>query len=132
MAAHLADRVGAELAARVASVAPFGCFVTLEETGADALVPMARLPPATWHHDPRRQTLAGGRLVLRAGDPVLVRLDDADPLTGGLLCSLIARTDAAASPRGRDRPDSGSARPGRRPRDAQGGPRTPPRRGVRR
>jgi ribonuclease R len=91
MAAFLADRVGAEFAARVSGVAAFGCFVTLDETGADALVPMARLPPATWRHDPRRQALSGGRMTLRAGDAVLVRLDAADPLTGGLLCSLIGQ-----------------------------------------
>jgi ribonuclease R len=78
----------------VSGVAAFGCFVTLDETGADALVPMARLPPATWRHDPRHQTLSGGRMTLRAGDAVLVRPDAADPLTGGLLCSLIGQTDA--------------------------------------
>src|SRR5262249_61550649 len=79
MAAFLADRVGAEFAARVSGVAAFGCFVTLDETGADAPVPMARLPPAAWRHDPRRQTLSGRRRSPRAGRAGRVPPDAAGP-----------------------------------------------------
>jgi ribonuclease R len=128
MAGFLAERVGAEFAARVSGVAAFGCFVTLDETGADALVPMARLPPATWRHDPRRQTLSGGRMTLRAGDAVLARLDAADPLTGGLLCSLIGQVGHAdAQLEGKP-----ERRPGRKPDHKPGRPGRARRHGPRR
>jgi ribonuclease R len=126
MAGFLAERVGAEFAGRVSGVAAFGCFVTLDETGADALVPMARLPPATWRHDPRHQTLSGGRMTLRAGDGVVVRLDAADPLTGGLLCSLIGQADAQPGRTSERRPGRKAVHKPRRPGGAR---RYGPRRG---
>ena len=43
-AAFLAERVGASFAARINGVTRAGLFVTLNETGADGLVPIRSLP----------------------------------------------------------------------------------------
>ena len=111
VAQFLADRVGSRFAARISATAPFGLFITLEETGADALVPLARLPGGPWRHDPHRMALVDrAGEVLHAGIPVIARLDDADTLTGGLVCSVLdyetgpAPAGPARRQRGRHKP----------------------------
>jgi len=44
IAAYLSDRVGAKFPARINGVTSFGLFVTLDETGADGLVPVRQGP----------------------------------------------------------------------------------------
>ena len=51
LAAFMADKCGAEFAARISGVTRFGLFVTLADTGASGLVPMAGLPNDFWVHD---------------------------------------------------------------------------------
>ena len=43
IAAYLADRVGAEFAARISGVTRSGLFVRLHDTGADGFVPAATI-----------------------------------------------------------------------------------------
>jgi ribonuclease R len=86
VAAFLANRVGAELPGTISGVARFGLFVGLAETGAEGLVPMARLPYDDYRHDAARHRLVGrasGR-VFRLGDAVTVRLVDFDRATASL------------------------------------------------
>ncbi len=86
LAAYLADRVGTEFPGRVAGISRGGLFVKLDETGADGLVPLRTLGDEYFRHDPDAQTLTGrdsGR-VIGLGDRMLVRLVEADPLSGGL------------------------------------------------
>jgi ribonuclease R len=91
-------------------------FVKLSETGADGLVPMRSLPADFYHHDERHHRLVGKRTrrTFTLGDPVEVRLAEADVVTGGLIMALLpAGADDAARPgkagggRGRDRPGGG-------------------------
>jgi ribonuclease R len=108
MAAYLADRVGADFAGRINGVTRFGLFVTLDETGADGLVPMRSLPNDTYDHDATRHCLVG-RATGRSyalGAAVHVRLTEANPVSGGLVLTLL---DGGTTP-GRAR------RPGRRRR----------------
>jgi ribonuclease R len=87
LAAFLAERVGAVFTGRVNGVTRFGLFVTLDETGADGLVPVRSLPDDYYIHDEKRHSLAGrrNRLTFRLGDAIRVRLVEANPVTGGLL-----------------------------------------------
>ena len=62
----------------------FGIFVSLDETGAEGLVPGATLGASRPRFDARRHTLAVDGRVLRLGDPVTVTLREADPVAGGL------------------------------------------------
>ncbi len=97
VAAFLADRVGEIVPGRVAGVTRFGLFVRLDETGADGLVPITSLPNDFYDHDETNHALVGRRWgrVYRLGERVMVRLVQAEPLTGGLLLELIEGGDSA-------------------------------------
>ncbi len=99
MAAYMADRVGAEFGARIASVTRFGLFVELDDSGANGLVPIKTLGEEYFDHDEPGQALVGRRTgaTWRLGDRVRVRLREADVATGGLLFEMLERVEAAAS-----------------------------------
>ena len=91
LAAYMADKVGANFAARISGVTRFGLFVTVAESGASGLVPVRSLPDDYWQHDEREQTLTGRRtrLVFRLAQEVEVRLAEASPVTGGLVFHIL-------------------------------------------
>ncbi|WP_292019244.1 ribonuclease R [Maritimibacter sp. UBA3975] len=91
LAAFLSDRVGNELTGKIAGVQRFGIFVRLDETGADGLVPVASIGTEYYRYDDASQTLTGERsgMTLSVGLPVLVRLAEAVPVTGGLMFQLL-------------------------------------------
>jgi ribonuclease R len=91
VASYHAHHVGAEFSARVSGVARFGLFVSLDETGADALIPVSMLPDDYYIFEPDAQALVGrhSRLSFNLGTAVRVRLSEARPETGGLVCSLL-------------------------------------------
>ncbi len=119
IAAHLADKIGAVFQARISGVTRFGLFVTLMESGATGLVPIASLPsPSTvapnsagefWMHDESAQALIGRRSgrAYRLANTLSVRLIEASPLTGGLLFAV----DSDPSEAGRDPLGRGKRRP---------------------
>ena len=91
LAAYMADKVGANFAARISGVTRFGLFVTVAESGASGLVPVRSLPDDFWQHDEREQTLTGRRtrLAFRLAQEVEVRLAEASPVTGGLVFHIL-------------------------------------------
>ncbi|MGB1033515.1 MAG: ribonuclease R family protein, partial [Primorskyibacter sp.] len=114
LAAYLSDRVGSEFEGRISGIAKFGVFVKLDETGADGLIPMARLGDEYYHFDHDSGTLMGADsgVVIQVGQRVVVRLAEAAPVTGGIALELLT-LNGAALPRGGRR---GSGRgPGRGP-----------------
>ena len=125
-ALYLADRIGALFSARVTTVVYFGLFVTLDETGADGLVPVSTLGDDAFQLDERHQALVGQRTgeSFALGDRVKVELVEADPVQGTLLFRLdthepgrgaqLAR--AAWRKGGPRRPGPRTRRPGRPPR----------------
>jgi ribonuclease R len=110
LAAFMADKVGAVFAARISGVTRFGLFVTIAESGASGLVPLASLPDDFWMHDDTTHTLSGRRtrLVFRLAQDVEVRLAEASPVTGGLVFHI---HEGASRHRRRARP--GGRSPGR-------------------
>jgi ribonuclease R len=115
LAAFLADRVGAEFPGRISGVQRFGLFVKLDETGADGLVPIRSVGREYFHFDPDTQTLKGADTgtTIGIGQRVLVRLADADPVTGGLMLDLL-QIEGASLPAGRPPRKGGFSRaPGR-------------------
>jgi len=104
LAAFLNERVGAEFAGRISGVARFGVFVKLDETGADALIPMRNLGAEYFHHDPESQTLMGADSgqVIGMGQRVMVKLTEAVPVTGGLVVELVS-IEGKTMPRGPSR-----------------------------
>jgi ribonuclease R len=89
--AFLADRVGAEFAGTITGVTRFGLFVALDETGADGLVPIAALPADYYQLDPAEHRLTGRRTgrSFRLGEPITVRLAEANQVTGSLALGFV-------------------------------------------
>ena len=100
MTVYLAERVGATFDARISGVTRFGLFVSLEETGAEGLIPMRALPGERYRFDEAHHALRGRRAVYRLGDLIEVRLAEADRITG----ALAFEPAQPPSPEGRPRP----------------------------
>ncbi len=112
LAAFLSDRIGAELGGRISGIAKFGVFVKLDETGADAMIPIRTLGREYFHYDADTQTLMGADtgMVIGLGQRVTVKLAEAAPVTGGLIVELLTLDDHNV-PRG---PSKGRGKPPRR------------------
>ncbi len=112
LAAFLADRVGATLTGRISGIAKMGVFVKLDETGADAMIPLRNLGGEYYHYDAETQTLMGSDTgqIIALGQKALVKLAEALPVTGGLIVDLV-ELDGQAMARG---PSGGRGRPTRR------------------
>jgi len=105
VAAFLVDRVGAVFAGRIAAVTRFGLFVRLEETGADGLLPVSALGDDYYDHDERSHALIGRRhrRTFTLGQPLVVRLAEAEPLTGSVVFTLADSPRAADGGQGSER-----------------------------
>ncbi len=102
-AAYLAERVGAAFAARVNGVTRAGLFVTLDETGADGLIPISMLGGDFYRFDEKRHRLVGRRTnkTFTLGDAIDVELAEADAVTGSLAFTPAPVTSTAPTPTAR-------------------------------
>ena len=116
----LADRVGAGFAGRISGVTRFGLFVTLDESGADGLVPAGLLPWDRYLHDELHHRLVGAAtgLAFTLGDRVTIELKEADRTTGSLVFTMVEggktverRPKSKASKKGKPAPARKSKRP---------------------
>lgn len=91
ISSFLADRIGANFEGRVTGVTRFGLFIRLDETQADGLAPISTLGNERWIHDEAAHALVGEHSGERypLGMRVEVRLEEATPITGGLVFSLL-------------------------------------------
>lgn len=115
-AQYLSTNVGREFKGKISGVTHFGLFVSLEESGADGLVPMRSLPRDFYVHDEKRHSLIGkefGR-TYRLAQPVVVRLLEADPMRGSTVFEM---ADAFSG-------DSGMPERGSRGRGGRSGKKT--------
>jgi ribonuclease R len=92
ISAFLADRVGLEFEGRVTGVTRFGLFIRLDETQADGLAPISSLGPQRWLHDEKAHALVGEQTGERfpLGMKLEVRLEEATPISGGLVFSVLS------------------------------------------
>ena len=76
---------------RVTGVTRFGLFVRLDETQADGLAPISTLGNERWIHDETAHALVGEHSGERypLGMRVEVRLEEATPISGGLVFSVL-------------------------------------------
>jgi len=97
MARHLATKVGAVFEGRISGVTRFGLFVTLDESGADGLVPVSSLPEDYYRLDESRHCLVGrySGQEYHLGEAVTVRLQEASPITGGLIFAVMGGLSSA-------------------------------------
>lgn len=98
-AAWLSQQIGAQFSARISGVTRFGLFITLDDNGADGLIPMRSLPNDFYVHDEKQHALVGrkSRRVYRLGAAVQVYLREADGMTGSSLFAM-ANDDSADIP----------------------------------
>jgi ribonuclease R len=123
--AIVAERVGATFSATVSGVTRFGLFVTLDETGADGLIPISTLADDYFIHDEVNHALVGERTgtTFTLSDRVVVELVEADAVTGGMVFSIVEGgkegrpvKKGRGGPRGgkpRGAPRGGKRKPGR-------------------
>ncbi len=107
VAAHLADRVGAIFAGRIAGVTRVGLFVKLSETGADGFVPAATLGEDYFRFEEANRALVGTRTkeTFRLGGSVNVRLVEAAPFAGALRFEIVrAGSESRVQSRGASAP----------------------------
>ncbi len=82
----MSSSVGAVFAGRVTGAQRFGLFVSLDETGAEGLIPVSTLGDDIFLLDERHHALVGQRYgeAFGIGDVVRVQLAEAEPVTGQL------------------------------------------------
>jgi ribonuclease R len=66
-------------------------FVTLDETGADGLIPVSTLAADFFIHDEVNHALVGERTgtTFTLADPLVVELVEADTVTGGMVFTVV-------------------------------------------
>jgi ribonuclease R len=111
IAEYMSSRVGATFDGRVNGVTRFGLFVTLDETGADGLIPISTLPGDYYELDEGRHALTGRQSAreYRLGQQVEVRLMEASPITGGLIFAVM--DSGSDTEKGGSRSHTGRGRP---------------------
>jgi ribonuclease R len=116
-AAYLQDRIGGLFRGAINGVTRFGLFVTLDETGADGLVPISQLPDDYYDHDEAGHRLIGRRWgrEYHMGEAVAVRLMEAVPVTGGLILELVEEAKDAPATGAEAGPESGTTTEGWHP-----------------
>lgn len=121
-AAYLDDQVGATFAARVNGVSRFGLFITLADTGADGIIPIKRLPSDYYEVFEDIHALAGRHsgMMFSVGDPITVKLIDADTMTGSLAFDYLDHTPLRESAPHRSKGPGG---PGRHKTGQKGRPK---------
>ncbi len=100
IAAYLSDRVGAKFPARINGVTSFGLFVTLDETGADGLVPVRHLGDEYFVFDEKSRSLIGRETggTYNFGRAVIVQLVEATPVSGGLTFEMVSKPEPGKKP----------------------------------
>lgn len=86
----MSQRIGDAFTGRINGVTRFGLFVTLDENGADGLIPIRTLPSDYYIHDEQQHALIGQRSkrIYRLGAKVTIRIVEADGLTGSSVFEL--------------------------------------------
>jgi ribonuclease R len=100
VARHLADRIGADFAARISGVTKSGLFVQLPHFGADGFIPVSTLGDDYYVYDEAAHALVGQRSGkgYRLADRVEVRLMEVAPLAGSMRFEML--TEPGPMPQG--------------------------------
>ena len=100
IAQFLEKQIGAEFGARISGVTKSGLFITLDETGADGLIPVNTLGREYYIFDEKQKCLiseeTGGRY--KFGRRVQVRLKEANAVTGGMIFEILSKPEPGKRP----------------------------------
>ena len=91
LATFLKNKIGGEFDARINGLSKSGMFVRLNDTGADGLIPISSLYGDRYSLNTEKNRMVGrtSKTSFNIGANVLVRLREANPVSGGLIFSLI-------------------------------------------
>jgi len=89
-AQFLSKNIGQEFSGIINGVSSAGLFITLDESGADGLLPIRMLPNDFYIHDEKHHCLTGDRTKrsFSLAQKVVVRLLEANPITGSTILEL--------------------------------------------
>ncbi|MEH6545292.1 MAG: ribonuclease R [Sneathiella sp.] len=89
-AVFLADKVGETFTAKVSGVTRAGLFLTFDDTGADALIPISTLGNDYFRFDADKHTLVGERTgqTYRLADRLSVRLKEVNIVTASMIAEV--------------------------------------------
>jgi len=112
VAAFLADRVGQLVECRITGVQPFGFFATVLDLGGDGLVLAQTLGQEYFRYDEKARQLVGEHSgeTYRAGQKLMLRLAEANPVSGSLRFELPEGSYGVGSRNRSDRTRSGPRR----------------------
>ena len=120
-AVFLANKVGEIFQAKVSGVTRAGLFLSLDDSGADALAPISTLGNDFFNFDPEKHMLVGKRTgrVFRLADRLAVRLREVDIVTGSMIVEIEDGRDGGSTPVRRPDPNrkmrGGTKPPARKP-----------------
>ena len=91
LSAYLKDRVGERFGGTINGVSRFGLFVTIDDIGAEGLIPISTLPNDYYVCEEERHRLFGSSTgnAYELGEHVFMTLAEASPVTGGLLFHIL-------------------------------------------
>ncbi len=94
--AYLSEQIGAEFSGKINGVTRFGLFVTLDESGADGLIPIRSLPDDYYIHDEQKHALIGrkSRRLYRLGAPITIRIKESDAMTASSIFEVVGKQGA--------------------------------------
>jgi ribonuclease R len=113
VAAYLSDQVGQLVKCRITGVQPFGFFAAVEDLGGDGLLFAKDLGREYFRYDEAARTLVGDETgdTYRVGQRLMLRLAEANPVSGSLRFELPEGSyGGASSPPRRDRTRGGGKR----------------------
>ncbi|MEB3701597.1 Ribonuclease R [Candidatus Bealeia paramacronuclearis] len=95
----LKEHLGKVFRGHITGVANFGLFVSLDETGATGLIPIRTLPSDYYLYEEHQHRLVGRstRFTFTLGDPLMVTLSEANPLTNTVTLELYQDKSASSS-----------------------------------
>lgn len=98
LSAYLKDRIGERFGGTINGVSRFGLFVTIDDIGAEGLIPISTLPNDYYVCEEERHRLFGSSTgnTYELGEHIFMTLAEASPVTGGLLFHIL---DAGADKR---------------------------------
>jgi len=110
IASWLSDKEGMTFSARISGVTKFGLFITLDDTGADGLIPVRDLGDEYMVYDEQRQALIGRDTgnTYRLGQRIKAKLIEASTITGGMKFEMKSPPEKGKRPKGGDHRARGS------------------------
>ncbi len=102
LASYLSNKVGAEFTGIAVGVTRHGLFVRLDDIGADGLLPSRALGRQFQFFESHHAFVNAQGQAYRLGDHLEVRLEDAMPLTGGLILTPLSAPSSHVELKSRD------------------------------